>query len=177
MLRVKPESGEDRAKILDYCEQRKLQVVNERDVDGCVVIDIEAEGIPTSALITGFKTNARAKFKRIEESMSLLKELIQLNEQKLAEQQAHATVDQVKRLTVEQVLDKADFCADGDDLTPITDGEDQAIDEVTTDDDGNPVVVVEAYYKRNRFTASIVFGPDLEVIKVYVEKDKNAFKR
>ena len=82
MIKVSPLSGEDRAKILDYCEGRKLHVVNERDVDNCVVIDLERDSVQGAALLTGLKTNAMAKFKVMKESAmkSLLAELIILHE-------------------------------------------------------------------------------------------------
>lgn len=174
MIRVNPESGEDRAKILGYCEHLKLHVINARDVDGCVAIELTRDSIQGTALITGLKTNARAKFHELKES--LLKELLALNE-RLLESAAHATIEQVKRLTPTQVLDKAEFLADGDDLTPLQKGTDLAIDEITTDDDGNPVIVLEAFWKQNRWIAHITFGPDFEVMRAYVEKDKTLFRR
>jgi hypothetical protein len=95
----------------------------------------------------------------------------------LNESTAHATVEQVEHFTPEQVLDKADMLADGDDLTPIHNGKGLTIDEVTTDDDGNPVVVLEVFVRRKRWLAHVTFGPDLEAIRVNVEEDSNAFRR
>jgi uncharacterized protein YuzE len=79
MIKVKPASAEDRAKIVDYCEGHKAHVVNERDVDDCVVIDVEQGSIMATALITGLKTNAGAKLKVIE-TTSLLAALLALYE-------------------------------------------------------------------------------------------------
>ena len=81
MIKVKPIDAEHRAKILDYCEGHKAHVVNERDVDNCVVIDIERNSVQASALLVGLKTNAKAKFKIITDiKESLLKELLSLYE-------------------------------------------------------------------------------------------------
>jgi hypothetical protein len=83
MIRVQPLSGEDRAKILDYCGGHKADVVNERDVDNCVVIDIDRESVQGAALITGLKTNALAKFKVMKEAkMNLFANLLALSEAK-----------------------------------------------------------------------------------------------
>ena len=70
MIKLYPLSGEDRAKILDYCEGHKAEVTNERDFEDCVLINVERETIQGAALITGLKTNAKAKFK----DKSLVKE-------------------------------------------------------------------------------------------------------
>jgi uncharacterized protein YuzE len=170
MIKVNPLSGEDRAKILDYCEGHKAQVVNERDVDDCVVIDMDRNSIQGAALITGFKTNAQAKFKDMSLKENILLSLLAL-------QESASVMKAVEALTVEQVISKADYCAGGDDLTPLYKGKEQKVEEVTTDDHGDTVVVISAVYRSNTWMGHVTFNNKLDAIEVTVVKDKMRFKR
>jgi len=175
MIKVNPLSGEDRAKIIDYCEGHRAHVVNERDVDDCVVIDIERDSIQGAALLTGLKTNAKAKFKVIKESIfAHLLALAILNEAKLDE----AINSQVKNMSAVEILDKADLCPTADNLTQLLKSKKLEIEEITSSDN-RTVATVSGWHRGSKHTATVVFD-GLDVISCDVEKDtggKKEFRR
>lgn len=175
MIRVCPSTPEDREKILDYCEGRKLHVVNERDVDNCVVIELEKDSPQGIALVTGLKTNAGAKFKTLKEAaVNLLAELIELQECKMKKAKRKKRLAEadakIEAMSAAEILAAADHCSTCDDLTPLLKGKDVEVEEVTETDSGEPVAIVSGWYRGSKYTANVTFNGD-DVISCDVEKD------
>jgi hypothetical protein len=56
-------------------------------------------------------------------------------------------------------------------------GKEQKVEEVTTDDHGDTVVVISAVYRSNTWMGHVTFNNKLDAIEVTVVKDKMRFKR
>lgn len=65
VLKLDPESGEDRSKILKAAEEQNVVVISERDADGYVTLELKPGGLVASMLLKHAKDQLKARFTKV----------------------------------------------------------------------------------------------------------------